>query len=189
MNLCMWGLVALALVLPPGLPVSQREKARVASGQVVAKLIDVPRSPHKQVLVLGLIAATPERVWRVLTDYERYPAVFDNLKSMEILEKKGLYEVHRVRLKTPWPIEEKWITSALTHSADHRTIHIRRLDGNIRAMEGTWRLVPQGSRTLLIYHIRIDPGLPVVPQWLIDWGSRQAAPNIIQAVRREAERP
>lgn len=182
------GLLALLLLLPPGLPISAADKVQVARGQVVAKLVHVPRSPRKQVLVMGLVQASPERVWQILTDYERYPQFFTNLKSMEILEKKGLYEVHRVRLKTPWPFEEKWITSALIHSADRRSIQIRRLDGNIKAMEGTWRLVPQGSQTLLVYHIRIDPGIPVVPQWLIDWGSKQAAPDIIQSVRREAER-
>lgn len=188
MQLLLQALVALFLTLPPGLPLNHGEHARVAQGGVVAKLIHLPQKDRKQVLVLGLINASPDKVWQVLTDYERYPKIFNNLKSMEILEKKGLYEVHRVRMKTPWPFEERWITSELRHSPDRRQIRIRRLEGNVQEMEGTWTLSPQGQQTLLVYHIQINPGLPVIPQWLIDWGSKQVAPDIIRAVRREAER-
>lgn len=56
-------------------------------------------------------------------------------------------------------------------------------------MVGSWRLIPDGPETLVVYEVRLDPGIPLVPRWAINWGSAHVAPDIIRAVRREAEAP
>lgn len=177
-----------ALALPdPGVGLSDAEKRAIARGDVAVKLVDTPVATMKDVWAIGYVKASPEAIWKVVTDYEHYPEIFDGILSSEIKARQGNKEWHKVRLDYPWPLPDKWTLNELTHDPAARTIRWRRVNGTLKELVGSWRLLPEGDRTLVVYQVRVDPGLPLVPAWAIEFGTSKVAPSIVTRVRARAE--
>lgn len=159
----------------------------IQRGEIVTQLKNTHESTLKDVLVVSLIDASPDEVWKVLTDYEKYSKMFPGILKGETRAKNGDTEDHYSLFDYPWPFEDRWTVNRLVHSSDRRSIKWRRIDGTVKEIVGSWKLIPHEDRTLAIYSVRLDPGIPMIPTWAIDWGSRQVAPNIMKGVRQQVK--
>lgn len=175
-----------AAALPEtGLDLSAKETKAIEHGEVVVRLRNTHESTLKDVLCVGLIKAPADRVWDVLLDYDRYDKIFKGILRTETRAKDGPVEDHYSLLDYPWPMADRWVVNRITHAGDRRSITWHRVEGTVKEVVGSWRLVPMGDETLVIYKVRLDPGIPLIPAWAIDWGSQRVAPDIIHSVRRQ----
>jgi hypothetical protein len=178
-------LAAPAVALPP-LPVklSPAQLAKIRQGDVAVELFDTGRQTMKDVVSIGYVDAPPAAVWRVITDYENYPRIFPNIKRSETRAKKGNVEDHYSELDYPWPLPDKWVVNRITHEPAKFEARWHRIDGTVKEVVGSWKLIAEGKRTLVIYTVRVDPGLPLVPAWAITFGTSRVAPEIVRGLRK-----
>jgi hypothetical protein len=195
MHLRTLGLVlALCLGIPSGghaqglSSFSPDEVRRMRRGEVLVDLRDTRESTLKDVRTVGIVPDDPDRVWDVLLDFDSYTRIFKGILKTEVRAVTPDYQDHYSLLDYPWPFEDRWTVNRITMSADRRRFNIRHIDGTVREVVGGWTLEPLERGTLITYQVRVDPGLGFLPAWAIDWGTRQAAPEIIQSVRRELDR-
>lgn len=177
---------ALALATNPGISLTGSEDRQIAAGQIVVKVLPTNLSTMRDVIAVGYVEAPVKEVWRVITDYHNYPKIFPNIKKSETRYKKGLVEHHFTELDYPWPLPDKWTLNEIVHEPAKYTARWHRLDGSVKETVGQWRLLAEGKRTLVVYTVRVDPGLPLVPQWAIEWATTRVAPQIIGNVRKHA---
>lgn len=185
-----WALGAsAALALPPeaveGL--NPREIKDIERGDVVVHLRDTKESTLKDVRCVGVVKAPPERIWSVLTDYEAYGKIFPRILRSEVRARDGHFEDHYSLLDYPWPLQDRWTLNRITHDATRYAINWRRVEGSVKEVVGSWHLFPDGDQTVVVYKVRLDPGIPLVPAWAIDWGTKQVAPDIIRSIRRQVK--
>lgn len=178
-------LIALMLLLPPGVAMSPQEKSKVEQGGIVARMTNGNAKTHKLVMAVGMINASPDAVWKVLTDYEHYPRIFNGIKSHQTVSQADAnHLVNKVVVDSPWPLPDRWTLNSIEHGSNKRWIKFQKIDGEFKTFMGEWQLVPQGKGTLLVYKVNIDPGIPLVPDWLINMGTKQILPGVIKAVRQ-----
>ncbi len=135
------------------------------------------------VTVIGHIQASPEKVYSALTNPELTSELFPKLKENQLKYRKGdLYYYHSV-LDFPWPVKDRWSLNETQFYPGIHGLRWKRTEGSIKVNEGAWRLFPSDQGTLMIYQVRFDPGLALVPDWLLNYGMEKEAPGIIHSLR------
>lgn len=132
------------------------------------------------------IAATPEEVWKVLIDCDVAPRMVARLKSCRILERDplGRWDV-REHISRAGPLPS--VRSVFRSDYDPpRRIHFRRSGGEVKVMEGEWRLVPLagGTSTRVLYESRASAPF-AVPAPIARMVLRHDVPEALAALRRE----
>ncbi len=85
------------------------------------------------------IAASPEAVWEILTDYENYPKFVPGAKSYKVLGRKG----NKVKVKSEGRrIIKLHATLMYMEKKDKMYLEWRCLSSNINLNRGTWQLGP-----------------------------------------------
>src|SRR5690606_33510348 len=154
-------------------------------------LVDVPRNrpaQRVQVQVAALIAARPEEIWDVLTACELAPEYVPNVVSCRRLEEvdDGRAELFVQVVKPAFFLPRFEHVFRLDYEPYER-VHVSRVSGPIAYMSGTWELLPQDDgRTLLLYELEVDPGMPV-PRFWVRATMRRDLPKIVEAVRDLSE--
>lgn len=110
------------------------------------------------------IAAPPSVVWKVLIDCGQVPHLMVGAKSCKVLQHDPLGR---------WDVREQVSQGALLPAirtvlrSDYdspRAVHFHRIDGDLKVLEGSWRLDPidQGLRTRVSYDSRVQApfGIP-----------------------------
>ncbi|MBW1871779.1 MAG: SRPBCC family protein, partial [Deltaproteobacteria bacterium] len=111
----------------------------------------------RQVTIVGLVKATPTKVWDVLTDYEHYLKFMPSLVEVEITKKQGADTIITYELEVPGV--------NMDYSLRHHNLPKSRIDISLADDEGDittgawrWDLVPHenGTQTMLIYSLYTD---------------------------------
>ena len=85
------------------------------------------------------IAAPPEAVWNILTDYENYPGFVPGAKSYKVIGRKG----NKIKVESEGRrIIKLRATLMYMEKKDEMYIEWRRLSSNINLNRGTWQLEP-----------------------------------------------
>ncbi len=184
----LWACPAFAsLPVDESLGLNPSQIKAIQRGEIITQLKNTTESTLKDVLAVALIDGHPDEVWKVLVDYDKYGKMFPGLLKGETRAKNGDTEDHYSLFDYPWPFEDRWTVNRLVHASDHRSIRWRRIEGTVKEIVGSWKLIPYEDKTLAIYSVRLDPGIPMIPSWAIDWGSKQVAPNIMKGVRQQVK--
>jgi hypothetical protein len=165
---------------------------RLAAGEVVvttAAAID-PGRPRGRVLAAVLIKATPEAIWRVITDCVQAPLFVPGLKHCRLLgaASDGSWEDFEQEVQYSWFLP----TLRFVFRAEYerpRLVRFRRVSGDLKDEEGTWLLTPtpDGSATLVQYEVYVDPGF-WVPQVLVNRSLRNDLPAALSGLRDRVTR-
>jgi ribosome-associated toxin RatA of RatAB toxin-antitoxin module len=111
----------------------------------------------RQVTVVALVKATPDRVWRVLTDYENYVDFMPNLDEIEITKRQGADVVIDYELEVPGPNMDYTL---IHHHVPKTRIDVTLADdeGDIQTGAWRWELIPHqnGGQTILVYSLYTD---------------------------------
>ena len=131
------------------------------------------------------IAAPQAVVWAVMTDCDLAPKMVDNLQSCRIVERDPAGR---------WDIREQVSKGGLLPSVrtvyreDFEPTHkmtFHRTGGDLKVLEGEWRLEPQGDQVRVTYEARVAAPFSV-PGWVARLALRHDVPMALLALRREA---
>jgi ribosome-associated toxin RatA of RatAB toxin-antitoxin module len=112
----------------------------------------------------GDVRATPEAVWRILTDYEHMPDFVPDLQSTRVLSRSG----GQVLLEQAGTAHLLFFRRAIhlvvqVHEQPPSQIDISLVGGDMRIYQCSWRLVPlpDSGGTRVIYSGRMAPNFYV----------------------------
>ena len=166
-----------------------RDAKRLAAGEIVVRADVESGAQRGRVAAAIRIKAPPEAIWKVLADCEHAPEFVPGLKRCRVLEHSadGSHAVIEHEVKYSWLMPT--IRSVLR--ADYQQpvrVDFRRVDGDMKDEEGSWRLERQadGQSTIVEYRLYVDPGF-WIPQTLVRHSLRVELPAALQALRVRVE--
>jgi len=174
---------ALAAIDIPANLVAQDEPAvqgRLRSGEIVTRETDSDAAGASGRMQL-LVRAPARAVWDVIVSCELAFAFVQGLQSCEVLGDSGnRVEVHQV-VKQSWLIPTyDFVFESLRQP--YERIDVRLLDGNLKALEGSWSFRETAEGTLVDYRIRIQPSLPA-PRFIVRRNINRGMPDMLACIR------
>jgi ribosome-associated toxin RatA of RatAB toxin-antitoxin module len=130
-----------------------------------------------------------ERLWSVLTDYERLHEFIPNLASSRLLWRDG----DRVALEQVGTQQfcgfrfSARVQLELLEQPAEGMLCFRMLQGDFRCFRGVWKLTPEAGCTRLLYDLTVQ-GKPGMPIGLIEQRLQQDLANNVRGVQQEALR-
>lgn len=162
--------------------ISDKEQAKIDRGDIVVQ-VEKTDAALKHFRAVGQIKAPAAKVFAAFTDYEHYPEIF-KLKETQILSRKGNVLNVRATLGMPWPIGDRWVTNATTLAPETLSFSYHRIEGTILEYDGTIEVVPKGPKLCQVYYAaKGDPGIPLIPAWLLNRFQESLLPDSIRRVR------
>ena len=164
------------------------DRDALANGEVLVRAVKDPRPLTVSVKVAVLVAAPPEAIWKVLVACQVAPEYVPNVvrcRSLEVVD-GGRAELFVQTVKPAFFLPTFEHVFRLDYDP-YRRIDVHRVSGPIARMDGSWWLLPQpDGRTLLVYELALDPGMPV-PRFFVRATLKRDLPRIVSAVRQRAE--
>lgn len=182
MRKCLWTL-GLSLGLLLGTPLTAS-----AARLIDIKITDPGKNQLKTIVAKAYLEATPEQVWQTISHYEAYPQFLPRVASCRIDRRQGNVTIATMKLDLPFPMNGTWYTNRYVANKQAGTIEWKMLQGSLKSTVGRWQILPQGKGTLVQYHLQTDPGIPFIPQALIQEGSKRTIPDILRAVEAHAKK-
>jgi ribosome-associated toxin RatA of RatAB toxin-antitoxin module len=155
-----------------------------------------------EVLAKATIDHPPERLFAVISDYERYPEFMPYVKRSEVVRKQNDVRWVFQHLVFPFPVSDRQYTIKISDvesrpkdgfycvewSLDKDAPAKRDVSGITPAFnDGFWilRQLDQG-KTEVSYFLHTDPS-GWLPAWIINMANREALPAVMQALRQRVE--
>lgn len=111
-----------------------------------------------------LVAATPREAWDVLTDYDHMPQFLPNLQSSKIVSKSPTrLEVAQKGGVSHGPISITFDVVRDVQLKPYSEIISHVISGDLKKVDGTTRLVPEGDGTRVTFHSESIPNVWVPP--------------------------
>ena len=103
------------------------------------------------------IDAPPSVVWRLMMDCAATQRIMPSNRGCKVLKTGDGWDVREHMLKTPLQMVRSVFRSDVT---PERKMVFHRVDGDMKIMEGEWRLQPLdgGKRTRVTHEMRMQPG-------------------------------
>lgn len=161
---------------------SAENEKKVQAGEIV-----ILNQPNGRIMVVGMINASPERVFDVYSDFDNYEASF-GLPEARILERSGNALTGRFGVELPWPVGRRWARCAIKVDPDQYAFDYHRLEGTFAEYDGELKIIPEGpQKSRVLYAARMDPGVPI-PSWMVDWVKQRQFRDIVVNVRNWLKR-
>ena len=141
-----------------------------------------------------LVTASPDAVWRVLTDYGNLYKFIPNMSSSKILENRGERKViEQVDSRQVFLVPIVSRTKLAITETNRRQIDFRLIDGDLAKMEGYWKIEPVSTvprrpptQVLITYSINAQPNgsTPADAFYSI---FKDALGDTLQAIKKEVK--
>ena len=180
-------LQSIALAAQSGWLSEPSVQQRLAEGQVVVEAagsID-SAAPRGRVRAAVRIPASPEAIWRVMTDCAQAPRYVPGLKRCRRIDaaSDGSWEDIEHEVRYSWLLPPVRYVFRAQYQRPHR-MDFHRTSGDIREETGTWLLTatPDGAATLVEYEVYLDPGF-WIPKFLLTRMLRKDVPAVLSGLR------
>jgi ribosome-associated toxin RatA of RatAB toxin-antitoxin module len=146
------------------------------------------RDDALEVVCRAMLDAPLDLVWRTLTDYDRLAEFIPGMRASRVVERRGAVTVVEQTgearfLFLTFPLE---VTLASTERAPY-AIDVRMLKGNLKRLEGAYRIEPQaGGKVLLTWTGQIEA--LSMPPLLGEMLMRASIEDQFRGMVREVER-
>ena len=189
----------MLLMLATGLPspvhaqnYTADETRRLNAGEVVTRYWKVPGKELGTGWAAGVIDASPEAVFAVVADMERYPQIFPRMIKAKVLRRSARGYDFFYRIDMPWPLDDHWCITRNTHQIDNKKRRYRRrwhmLKGTFVINKGSWLVYPWGVRKAVLYYsVTLKPKV-TAPDFVLDHVSRVALPRSVKAMRGRVQK-
>jgi len=166
----------------------QTVQQQLAAGQVAVQMLFDGNQSRMQVRAAVKVNATPETIWRVLTDCEHAANFIPGVKRCRRVQSApdDSWEILEQEAKYSW-----WMPAVTTViRAEYKRpqrIDFKRISGDLKQEEGNWVLESgQDAATIVEYELYVDPGF-WIPRVLLRHSLRSELPAALTAVRERAE--
>lgn len=183
--------VALALVAwaattnAAGLVLTAEQHRILRAGGTIVAVDGDPGGAAGTVMAAIDVAAPPATLWAGMVDCERASAFVKGLERCRVLEvdPAGRWDVREHVVSWLW-FMPRTRSEFRSDYEPYRAIRFRRTGGDLRTLEGEWRLEPlsDGRRTRLTYMARVDPGVPL-PAAMVRAAIESELPKTLEALR------
>jgi hypothetical protein len=168
-----------------GVELPDQAHAALERGRPYVEVKPGPDGTSGVILAAIDVAAPQAVVWSVMTDCDLALKMVANLKSCRILERDP---------QGRWDIREE--ITKMTFMPSVRTVYredfdppqsmaFHRTDGDLKVLEGEWRLAPHGDQVRVTYEAHVAAPF-AVPGWVARIALRHDVPMALLALRREA---
>jgi coenzyme Q-binding protein COQ10 len=134
------------------------------------------------------VACTPDKIYPILKDMEKYPGFMTDLVSVETLERTGNTTV------TKWVsnVDGRVIKWTELDTFDDENMHIsyQQIDGDLKKMAGEWVLTPTAEGTDIKLTVDFEFGIPMISGLLnpiLKKKVRDNSMNMLKAVKEKME--
>ncbi len=123
--------------------------------------VDDEKGKKDQYVTAGiLINATPDQVWKVITDFKSYPEFYPQMYKTEIVAKHGNFVDVKIVLKFKFTIISTKIRYTLRQwlKKKDRVMVWHIISGDMKVNRGQWTLIPvaDGKKTIAFYSVYAD---------------------------------
>ncbi|MEO6953550.1 MAG: SRPBCC family protein [Polyangia bacterium] len=148
---------------------------------------DAYRAGIERGKAIGVIDATPEEVFRVATDFERYKDFMPRIAVSDQLSRTADGAQVVITAELPWPAGRRWIEADYRFERVAKDIFRVRFDmvrGNMRQYLGSLYIEPfSKTQTAITYELVAEPDL-TAPKSLINKGVRRTVGKFVHALRQ-----
>ncbi|MGH2756562.1 MAG: SRPBCC family protein [Actinomycetota bacterium] len=132
------------------------------------------------------VAATAEEIFDVATDFEAYPEWNANIKRVEIKETDPEGRATKVWYEVDAKVKRITYTLAYDYSDAPGAFSWDLLDGDVKALSGSYEFDEFDDVTEVRYQTRIDPGFPM-PGFLKRQGEKQIVKGALADLKKRVE--
>ncbi len=186
-GLCLWPTFAFG---QPPYALTSQDKAKLQNQEVVTHVWRDAARNDGALDVFGAIdvMASPQIIWNLMTDCSRGMELVKGMLSCTVLEtEQGGASDIREQVFTLGFLLPNAKTRFRSEYERHKSISIRRVGGDMKIQDATWKLTPQANGlTRVSYRGTILLKFPV-PGHLIKRATRKDTPKIMQNLKRVAE--
>jgi ribosome-associated toxin RatA of RatAB toxin-antitoxin module len=159
---------------------------RLAAGEVVVATSAIdPAHPRGRVRAAVRIPATPEAIWRIVTDCQEALSFVPGLRHCRLVDSAadGSWQDVEHEMRYSWLLPKVRYVFRADYARPHR-IDFRRISGDLKEEEGTWLFTPtaDGAGTVVEYEVYVDPGF-WIPQGLIAHTLRRDTRTVLTGLR------
>lgn len=185
-----------AQMVPAAPSLGNDESAALEAGEV---LVDVDADgPIVEGLVMGVVDASTDEVWEVIADFGGQDQWIPDVYDTSVIRTEGDAQIVAGNTDAPFPISDRvWQIRMVAEESSIGGVasHVARWTevpdvGNMPLNQGYWIVQPfEGSadRTLVVYHVRVDSGIPV-PDAIESNATRRMFPGFIHNLRERVQR-
>ncbi|MFN8671581.1 MAG: SRPBCC family protein [Candidatus Sericytochromatia bacterium] len=129
-----------------------------------------------------MINDTPERIWKLLIEYDRWTSFMQDLEKIVIKEKKDNYAIVYVKAKAPLGMDISYTLKRIYKKENYK-ITWTMLEGKAKEIEGSWQIVPIGNKKCkVIYTNYVDLGFMVPPK-ITNMLTKNKLPNLAEGIK------
>ncbi len=144
----------------------------------------------KKAIVEGVLDIDICRTWKAILSLDRWHGIKE--KIVEYNQNDTLIIYSELDLPTIFLANRKYVLKCVADNENYifSWTHVKDR-GNIKECYGVWELSPvdsSGTRTYAKYTVYSDPGLKMIPRFLVDWATKNALPNLIPELYERALR-
>ncbi|HEX5748084.1 MAG TPA: SRPBCC family protein [Archangium sp.] len=132
-----------------------------------------------------VVNAPPEKVYDIVTTYDRYPEWLGEVKKIRTSDRKG--DEVKIHYEVDFKIKTIHYT-ILAREERPKRMSWSFLEGEVmKDNKGSWVLEPEGEgRTKVTYSVDVTVG-PLVPKSILNALVDQSLPKMLDALKRRAE--
>jgi hypothetical protein len=185
------------LLFSLGAASSPEEERRLASGEVLVRLVETPGSGPKEGVGMGVVDAPPSRVFAALTDFAHYPEWVPFVRASDAQRQPDGSVLSAQSLHLPALIGDRSYRIRAVATATGGVGGVGGVwsirwtyvpgSGNVVDTHGSWTVAAYGAgRSLATCRLFTDPGR--VPRWAMNRATEQSLPWIFKGLRQQVMR-
>ena len=132
------------------------------------------------------VAASAEEIFAVATDFEAYPEWNPNIKKVEVKETDSEGRATKVWMQVDAKVKTVSYTLAYDYSEAPEAFSWDLVEGDVKALSGSYRFDEFDDVTEVQYETSLDPGFPI-PGFLKRQGEKQIAKGALQDLKKRVE--
>ena len=132
------------------------------------------------------VKASADELFEITTDFDSYPQWNPNIKEAEVKEHDSEGRPSKVWFKVDAKLKVVSYTLAYDYSGAPESFSWKLVDGDIKALKGSYTFDEFEDVTEVRYEMAIDPGFPV-PGFMKKQAEKQIARAALQDLKKRAE--
>lgn len=181
-------LILLLVLLPAS---SFANQDRLAAGEILVEVEEVPGSEVPKLSSIGVVDAPATQIWAIVSECDHYADRLPRIDSARVLRRDGSTVYCEVTVDLPFPLSNLTAETRGEHTVGPP--EWRRewtlVEGDYTRNDGSWVLVPfrgNPNRTLVTYTVHAEPKTNI-PENIRRHAQERSMPAVIERLRELVE--